>query len=64
MNLNRHGIKLTASWDPTSLNLTIKVTAKSVFVSCGRIENELRKLIGQVGELGSNRFVWDFDEII
>ena len=42
VNLNKHGIKLNAQYQPAQSQLTITVTNKKFYVSCGRIERELR----------------------
>jgi|GEM_PF-6012115 len=45
VNLNKHGIKLIADYNPESKNLNIVVTNKKFYLSCGKVENELRKKI-------------------
>lgn len=45
VNLNKHGIKLIAEYDSTSESLTIVTTNKKFYVSCARIENELRSKV-------------------
>lgn len=58
VDLNQHGIKLIAEWDPNQQQLKITVTNKNIYVGCGKIEDEMRERIdnSRGGDFGPTMF--------
>lgn len=48
INTNTHGIKLNASWNAATLELTIIVTDKNWYVPCSRIWDTIDSLVPHV----------------
>jgi hypothetical protein len=50
INTNKYSITLNASWNPSTLQLSVIVTGKAWYVSCSQIWNTIDNLINGLGE--------------